>query len=89
MQRATRREEPHAGGDIIDFEQALLDACPAAELNELMTEAEMLADAFAPSRRPAHVAALARSLDAGLRHLDHGRARARRLAAALRRLAKG
>lgn len=88
MHRAPRPAEPHVGGEVIDFEQALLDACPAAERRELMIEAGMLAEAFAPRGRRPQIEALARTLCSGARDLDFGRAHARRLAAALRRLAR-
>jgi hypothetical protein len=82
------RDEMLAGGEIIDFDEALLDACPEAERRQLMTEAAMLAQAFAPSGRAAKLDALAGELQSGVRDLEYGRAHARRLAAALRRLAR-
>jgi hypothetical protein len=81
-----------AGGEIVDFDEARLDACSTHELAELMTEAAMLAEAFAPDCRPgereAQIQTLARSLQSGDRQLDHDRPRARLVAAALRRLAR-
>lgn len=75
-------------GEVVDFDEALLDACAPEPLAELMTEAAMLCDAFAPEGRAAEIAALSRSLQSGVRDLEIGRAHARLLAAALRRLAR-
>lgn len=88
MDHAPRPDEPHARGEIIEFDQALLDARPPQELDQLMIEASLLALAFAPDGRAAQVQALAHELTSGARDLEYGRARARLLAAALRRLAR-
>lgn len=88
MDRAPRRDEPHASGDIVDFEEALLDACPIELQVELMTEAAMLAALFKPEERAARVAALAQELRTTTREAAMPRPRARKLAAALKRLAK-
>jgi hypothetical protein len=89
MDHPPRPEAPHARGQVVDFDEALLDACSADELAEIMTEAAMLAEAFAPEGRAEQIAAMARSLQSGVRDLEIGRAHARLLAAALRRLARG
>ncbi|MDB5448455.1 MAG: hypothetical protein JWQ97_3772 [Phenylobacterium sp.] len=89
MDRAPSQDERRAGGEIVDFDEALLDACSVDELCEIMTEAVLLAQAFAPEGPAAEIEALANSLQSGVRDLDIGRAHARRLAAALRRLARG
>ena len=88
MHDAPRHDERSAGGEIVDFDQALFDACSAEEQEELMTEAGLLAEAFAPQGRAAQIEALAQDLQSGARDLELGRARAIRLAAALRRLAR-
>lgn len=75
-------------GEVVDFDEALLDACPAAALAEVMAEAALLAEAFAPQGRAAQIVELAASLQSGVRDLEFGRAHARLLAAALRRLAR-
>jgi hypothetical protein len=72
---------------VVDFDEALLDACPARQRDELMAEAAILAQAFAPRGRAAQIEGLARSLQSGVRDLEFGRAYARLLAAALHRLA--
>jgi len=75
--------------DVVSFDDALLDACPAAVRADLLEEAALLMQAFAPEGRPEELAAMARTLSVGLRNGKHGeRMRGRRLAAALRRLAK-
>jgi hypothetical protein len=84
---APRPDAPLAGGEIIDFDQAMLDACPPGERARLMTEAALLVQAFAPAGRTAQLEALALKLQSGVRDLQYGRAHARRLAAALRRMA--
>lgn len=76
------------GGELIDFDEALLDACAANERADLIAEAELLAGAFAPQRRADELEAMAVTLSASTRNPDIERAHARRLAAALRRLAR-
>lgn len=88
MQRALRRPRPQPGAEIIDFDEALLDACPADVRAELLTEARMLARAFAPDGRADQLEAMAQALSCGKRDGWMGRARARKMAAALRRLAR-
>jgi hypothetical protein len=88
MERARRPAEPQATAEIIDFDKALLAACPPRLRDELLTEAAMLADAFAPDRRADELEAMAQALSAGDRDAELGRMRARRLAAALRNLAE-
>lgn len=88
MERAQRPAEPRATADIIDFDEALLDACPAELRADLLTEASMLADAFAPEGRAEQLEAMATALSSGERDAEMGRMRARRLAAALRHLAR-
>jgi len=75
-------------GEVVDFDEALLDACAPEQLAEVMAEARLLADAFAPEGQAAERATLARSLQSGVRDLEFGRAHARLLAAALHRLAR-
>ena len=79
---------PNEGGKVVDFDELLLDACPPEQLEEVMAEAEILTQAFAPDGRAAQIVALARSLQSGVRDLEFGRAHARLLAAALHRLAR-
>lgn len=88
MERAQRPAEPRGTADIIDFEEVLLGACPAELRADLLTEAAMLADAFAPQGRAEQLEEMATALASGARDAEMGRMRARRLAAALRRLAR-
>lgn len=88
MDQSPKEGQALAGGEVVDFDEALLDSCPPEDLAELMTEAELLARAFAPDGRAAGIEALARDLQSGVRDLEKGRCHAVRLAAALRRLAK-
>jgi hypothetical protein len=88
MNQSPREDSFRAGGEVVDFDEALLDACPADELAELMREAELLAQAFAPEGRAAQIRAVAGELQSGVRHLERGRRHAVHLAAALRRLAR-
>jgi hypothetical protein len=88
MDQAAPDQDPRPKGEVIDFDEALLSACPGRERVEVMAEATLLAQAFAPDGRAEQIASLARALQSGVRDLEIGRAHARRLAAALRRLAR-
>ncbi|HKR89046.1 MAG TPA: hypothetical protein VJS38_12820 [Phenylobacterium sp.] len=87
MKQVSIPSAPNADGKVVDFDEALLDACTPAQLDEVMAEAELLTQAFAPDGRAAQIEALARRLQSGVSDLEFGRAHARLLAAALRRLA--
>lgn len=71
---------------IVSFDEALLDACSPEERNELMTEARILAHALGDSDLN-KLEGLAQDLSVGARDQDMDRAHARKLSAALRRLA--
>lgn len=73
--------------EIVDFDDALLDACSPEERTELMTEAKILAHALGDTGL-AELETLAQDLSVGARDEDMDRAHARKLSAALRRLAK-
>ena len=88
MERALRRAAQDPGAEIIDFDEALLDSCTPELRAELLTEASMLAQAFAPEGRAEQLEAMAESLSSGKRDGWMQRARARRMAAALRHLAR-
>jgi hypothetical protein len=87
MRKAPDRAGKPATAEVVDFEDALLDACDPALKADLLEEAALLLQAFAPEGRAEEVAAMARTLsgDPGEGHRAE-RVRARRLAAALRRL---
>jgi hypothetical protein len=88
MSRAPRLTSPPSIGEVLDFDEALLDACPPEQLAELMREAEILAQAFTSDARGQEVAELARKMQSSVPDLDAGRAHARLLSAALRRLSR-
>lgn len=88
MDEAPSKQDPRSGGEVVDFDAALLDACPPEDLDALMAEAALLAEAFAPAGRTPQIEALARDLQSGVRDLEKGRRHALLLAAALRRLAR-
>jgi hypothetical protein len=83
--RKFQRREPCK---VIDFDEAMLDACAPAVRAELLIEADLLARVFAPRRQPEDLEHMAEQLWSGARDAELGRAHARRLAAALKRLAK-
>lgn len=88
MDRSPRNPPAPTGGEIIAFDEILLASCPPDARAELMAEAELMAQAFAPDGQAAAIRALARRVESGVSELERGRGRAVRLAAALRRLAK-
>lgn len=66
----------------------MLDACSPGVLADLMTEAQLLAGVFAGGAGPGALERMAIQLSAGERDAEMDRSHARRLAAALRRLAR-
>jgi len=81
-----RNMRPRQGdAEVIDFEAALLAACPTERREEVIAEATLLADAFSPEGRAEELQAMASALTQGGGPTD--RPRARLLAAALRQLA--
>ena len=87
MSRTRPSDRPEAPCEIIDFDDALLDACPAEEREELLTEARIVAHAFSETGAAEELEAMAEILSAGGRDQEMDRAHARKLAAALKRLA--
>jgi hypothetical protein len=81
-------DEP-AKAEIVQFDDVVLDACGPELRSELLTEAAMLAEAFAPEGRAEQLHAIAATLASGARDEEMDHTRARRLACALRRLARG
>jgi hypothetical protein len=88
MRNPSRQEHIPAQGEIVDFDDVLLEACPPHVKADLMAEAELLIGVFAPDRRPQDLARIASQLSCGERDAEMNRAHARRLAAALKRIAK-
>lgn len=74
--------------EIVDFDEALLDSCSAEERAELLTEARILAQVFATQGAVEELEEMAETLSIGGKDDEMDRARARKLAAAIRRLAK-
>ncbi|WP_374472567.1 hypothetical protein [Phenylobacterium sp.] len=88
MDRARRPAAPRGTAEIIDFDAAMLAACPPELREDLLTEAAMLADACPAEDRPRQLEAIAQTLCEAERQDQAERARARRLAAALRTIAR-
>jgi len=88
MDHAQRPESLPPESKVIDFDAALLDALPPALRADVLTEAGMLAQAFAPDGRGDQLRGMAEALSSGVRDAEMGRVRARQLAAALRHLAR-
>jgi hypothetical protein len=80
-----RRRE---SAQVIDFDEVLLNACSPDVRSDLIMEARLLAGVFAPSGDAAALERMARQLSAGERDAEMDRAHARRIAAALKRLAR-
>jgi hypothetical protein len=79
---------PRQACEIVDFDEALLDACPPQVRADVMMEAELLVGVFAPDREPDRLDRMAAQFSAGERDAEMNRAHARRLAAALKRIAR-
>lgn len=87
MGRTHANERPSQGGEIVDFDAVMLQALAPEVRAELMREAELLAGVFAPGGAAGELREMARQLSRGVRDAEMPRVQARRLAAALRRLA--
>jgi hypothetical protein len=77
-----------ASAEVVQFDDALLDACGPKLRAALITEAAMLAEAFAPEGRTEQILAMAAALASGARDEEMDSTRARQLACALRCLAR-
>jgi len=87
MTRANLRSSSENACEVIDFDKVLLAACSAEERAELLGEARILAQAFADNGSADEIEAIAQILSHGDRDGHMSRAHARKLSAALRRLA--
>ena len=87
MGSTSKDSDTQGSAEVFNFDDAMLDACPADLRADLLAEAAMLAQAFAPDGEPAHLKAMAQALSSGERDSEMDRGHARRLAAALRHLA--
>ena len=88
MKHARNYEGLREACEIIDFEEALLGALAPDVLSDVITEAQILAAAFAPDGGRGALERVAMALWSGAHDAEMDRAHARRLAAAIRRLAK-
>jgi hypothetical protein len=88
MAQANKTAGQRPVAEIVDFDGVLLDACQPQARAELLMEAQLLAGVFAPGGDGPTLMRLAEQLSAGERDAEMDRAHARRLAAALKRLAK-
>ena len=79
---------PRPSAEIIDFDTAFLAKFSPDRRSQLIEEAFLLARVFAPDGQPDEIESVARALSMGARDDEMGRAHARRLAAALRHLAR-
>ena len=87
MGRTSKNEKLSQACEIVDFDDALLDACAPALRADLLREARLLAGVFAPGGVAGELREMAGQLSSGARDAEMERAHARRLAAALKRLA--
>ena len=88
MGRVRENERFSQPCEIVDFDVALIDACAPEARADLMREARLLAGVFAPDGAAENLRAMAAQLSSGARDSEMDRAHARRLAAALKRLAR-
>ena len=75
--------------EVVQLDEVMLQACGPALRAQLLIEAAMLAEAFAPEGRTEQLLAMAKTLASGARDDQMDRIRARQLACALRCLARG
>lgn len=87
MGRPRENEKLSQGCEIVDFDDALLDACAPEQRADLLRQARLLAGVFAPGGVSGELREMAHQLSSGARDAEMQRAHARRLAAALKRLA--
>lgn len=87
MGQVQGQEHASQGCDVVDFDAVLLNACAPDIRADLLREAQLLAGVFAPDGDTDKVLAMAEQLNSGARDNEMGRAHARRLAAALKRIA--
>jgi hypothetical protein len=88
MGRVHENETPSQACEIVDFDAIMLDACAPEIRADLLREAQLLAGVFAPHGGAVALTRMAEQLSAGSRDAEMDRPHARRLAAALKRLAR-
>ncbi|MDZ4371670.1 MAG: hypothetical protein U1C74_09655 [Phenylobacterium sp.] len=87
MKEPNNDPSPAEAAEIIDFDPVLLNACEPGVRTEILQEARLLSEVFAQGDADI-LREMAQQLSAGLRDNEMNRAHARRLAAALKRLAE-
>jgi hypothetical protein len=80
---------PPGDAEVVQLDEVMLEACGPALRSQLLIEAAMLAEAFAPEGRTEQLLAMAKTLASGARDDQMDRIRARQLACALRCLSRG
>ena len=88
MRNANKRQVEDAYGQVIDFDEVLINACPPARRRELQAEAEILIQAFGRADDPEALQRMAATLTRDAEQNQSDRVHARRLAAVLRLRAK-
>jgi len=88
MAKAEHQARLVGGREVVDFDDALFGSWPADEQADLLREAQLLASVFAPDGGVEPLRRMAEQLSNGERDPEFGRRHARRLAAALKQLAK-
>ena len=87
MDQTTRTRGHFPTAEVVNFDEAMLDACAPDVRADPLAEAALLAHASAPGGDPAKLTDMAQALSSGERDEEMDRNHARRLAAALRHLA--
>jgi hypothetical protein len=88
MGRIHENATPSQVCEIVDFDAVLLDACAPRIRADLLREAQLLAGVFARNGDARALISMADQLSIGAQDAEMDRAHARRLAAALKRLAR-
>ncbi|HEX2561891.1 hypothetical protein [Phenylobacterium sp.] len=89
MPSARKNPKPEPPGQVIDFDEGVVQSCPPAMREELEAEIAMLTGAFASTDDPATLERMARSLTLTSGDDQGQRLHARRLASMLRLRARG
>ena len=88
MEHLRRQPSDRKGAKVVDFDAVLLKACTPVERRSLLHEAQLLVSVHAPGGGPAELERLAAELSVGQQDGAMPRHHARRLAAALKELAR-
>ena len=88
MEHAQRQPRDRQGTQVVDFDAVMLKACTPRERQSLLHEAQLLVSVHAPGGGAADLERMAAQLSAGQQDATMPRHHARRLAAALKELAR-